>query len=216
MDGSSPRARGTSCSNRTRPPAQGLIPAGAGNMRCRSWMTGGAEAHPRGRGEHDLPPHRIIIDPGSSPRARGTCETGPPVLHARRLIPAGAGNISICTNSAGSIGAHPRGRGEHSTMSYPYWSGQWLIPAGAGNICRRRTQDSGRWAHPRGRGEHVVIRIRSSRLMGSSPRARGTSVMCLVVVVPSRLIPAGAGNMSAGERCRKCRSAHPRGRGEHP
>ena len=92
--GSSPLARGTQHQTiRTRRRAR-LIPARAGNTFLPDRRAFHHPAHPRSRGEHNLP-----IDPpgggnGSSPLARGT-----PLVHFglrghARLIPARAGNTS--------------------------------------------------------------------------------------------------------------------------
>ena len=111
-------------------------------------------AHPRGCGEHQFLLGFIESSLGSSPRVRGTFlgnESHTPLLG---LIPAGAGNIRERWFEAESIGAHPRGCGEHvlrctplrlNSGSSPRVRGTLqrgiqenlpigLIPAGAGNM----------------------------------------------------------------------------------
>ena len=51
--------------------------------------------------------------------------------------------------------------------------------------------------------------------MGSSPLARGTSTAFKNAIVPSRLIPARAGNILPLGSCPAAGPAHPRSRGEH-
>ena len=70
--GSSPLARGT-CSGRGKTTAMmRLIPARAGNMAVapeHGWVD---PAHPRSRGEHEMPLSSSSLAVGSSPLARGT------------------------------------------------------------------------------------------------------------------------------------------------
>ena len=152
---------------------------------------------------------------GSSPRARGT-----PLSHQifdflLRFIPAGAGNTNVCaTLFVSSHGSSPRARGthRHGKRILSAWR---FIPAGAGNTQSARGRPCGRPVHPRGRGEHVSKKNFRKPPYGSSPRARGTQRMTMAKAVPTRFIPAGAGNTSAPARCCARGSVHPRGRGEH-
>ena len=52
--------------------AQGLIPAGAGNMTLPQHSMSGIWAHPRGCGEHRVRYIPLLPLQGSSPRVRGT------------------------------------------------------------------------------------------------------------------------------------------------
>ena len=70
--GSSPRVRGTFTSLAPRIRKVGLIPAGAGNIRCDAASDDGGRAHPRGCGEHNCEAPACAPHPGSSPRVRGT------------------------------------------------------------------------------------------------------------------------------------------------
>ena len=92
---------------------------------------------------------------GSSPRARGTLVAQAVDLLAPGIIPACAGNTSICEVAVQSKGDHPRVRGEHmrikrnffkKTGSSPRARGtplslfsptsfKGIIPACAGNTC---------------------------------------------------------------------------------
>ena len=71
----------------------GLIPAGAGNIRVKTWTYHTTWAHPRGCGEHHRTSSPISGRPGSSPRVRGTCIGSQRSQYLHGLIPAGAGNI---------------------------------------------------------------------------------------------------------------------------
>ena len=110
---------------------------------------------------------------------------------------------------------HPRGRGEHSSISFEIQRGDgssprargtrtagadrrssWrFIPAGAGNTVLRATEPCRPPVHPRGRGEHGFSRSMLSRC--------------------GRFIPAGAGNTRCEAIWPAWATVHPRGRGEH-
>ena len=90
-----------------------------------------------------------------------------------------------------------------------------LIPARAGNMSASASGPSRRPAHPRSRGEHLGRSANAEGRIGSSPLARGTSVLHAEALVRTRLIPARAGNIVAYRPRRLESSAHPRSRGEH-
>ena len=139
----------------------GIIPALAGNT-CRSWRESGAAwDHPRACGEHWDWISQNIIDPGSSPRLRGT------LLHMRQL-----------------------------------WPKHGIIPALAGNTtipvrCLHGARD-----HPRACGEHHRGWVGSTRMLGSSPRLRGTHALDVSCRPPVGIIPALAGNTRCVTRSR--------------
>ena len=111
-------------------------------------------------------------------------------------------------------GSSPRARGTHRADSYCSPPGRF-IPAGAGNTTPQRQVSGWPPVHPRGRGEHISSFAAHKKLIGSSPRARGTHELARWESLPHRFIPAGAGNTSArAATARKC-AVHPRGRGEH-
>ena len=90
-----------------------------------------------------------------------------------------------------------------------------IIPADAGNT---QGADSGKHDyqdHPRGCGEHINQTGLGTKMMGSSPRMRGTLAYVGVVSDVLGIIPADAGN--TGEKTLTlCRPEdHPRGCGEH-
>ncbi len=187
------------------------------------------------RGEHAGCSSRTTWGIGSSPRARGTLHVGDQLARVVRVIPACAGNtLQWLTAPAPSTG-HPRVRGEHAPSSRacrnlagssPRARGTLprsaigagrlrVIPACAGNTGTRMRLLRGRSGHPRVRGEHLVKRIRGHFDRGSSPRARGTPLVALVVLGVLRVIPACAGNTDSNDAQRLARPGHPRVRGEH-
>ena len=73
-------------------PAEGIIPADAGNTPCVYLIFVIRKDHPRGCGEHT-----VFLDDkgqgwGSSPRMRGTRRARRPVSAMSGIIPADAGN----------------------------------------------------------------------------------------------------------------------------
>ena len=171
-----------------------LIPARAGNIGTDEWKKKVTAAHPRSRGEHTLPftVPRLLV--GSSPLTRGTPYLDVAEVACGGLIPARAGNILRAAAKLSRARAHPRSRGEHSTLGEllfaptgssplargtPTW--RWalcrlsgLIPARAGNTGLRSSAMKPIRAHPRSRGEHWNTIKRWRIWLGSSPLARGT------------------------------------------
>ena len=115
--GSSPRMRGTLLRVRAERQSTGIIPAYAGNTRCRTGFQAGCGDHPRVCGEHQLDALVGGIRTGSSPRMRGTplvvwgdsCDEG--------IIPAYAGNTPRAAWTPRSCRDHPRVCGEHVSCS---------------------------------------------------------------------------------------------------
>ena len=113
FSGSSPLARGTLWYPVRMAPGMGLIPARAGNTSGKAPSASTDRAHPRSRGEHCDSGCRCNSEQGSSPLARGTqifLKNPPPQLG---LIPARAGNTTLCWTGRVQKWAHPRSRGEH-------------------------------------------------------------------------------------------------------
>ena len=116
--------------------------------------------------------------------------------------------------SAWLIGSSPLARG---TLVVAKGTGfcRRLIPARAGNTPRRWNPAGCPAAHPRSRGEHLVEAHNTALDSGSSPLARGTLHAGSHRPPERRLIPARAGNTSAGDGEPVPVTAHPRSRGEH-
>ena len=170
-----------------------------------------------------------------SPLARGTRDDVAGERESAGLIPARAGNTCRCAMFSASFRAHPRSRGEHALRLFRLFCGGGssplargtrapdlsgakaigLIPARAGNtfFCSAAFFSDG--AHPRSRGEHTYTLDFLPALVGSSPLARGTRLVCGLSLLSSGLIPARAGNTMALPLRILIRWAHPRSRGEH-
>ena len=172
---------------------------------------------------------------GSSPLTRGKPILKGSEVQALRLIPAHAGKTCSGLPTRSHAWAHPRSRGENSTLGialiYPPGSSpltrgkrSWqrpgnasggLIPAHAGktaSTCTARRQ--GR-AHPRSRGENLLSGCLGRFRRGSSPLTRGKPPTCRACGQRVRLIPAHAGKTPHLSRMRTACAAHPRSRGEN-
>ncbi len=195
VGGSSPRVRGTVCTEARNPLAAGssprvrgteqafipaghgdrFIPAGAGNRCWAVPCSGGPPVHPRGCGEQMGVGRAKRGRSGSSPRVRGTGREG----HGQRI------------------------------------SGRF-IPAGAGNSSRSRGPLKRPAVHPRGCGEQSQGARAAAQADGSSPRVRGTAALSQRYGETVRFIPAGAGNSPCRWRLARHTPVHPRGCGEQP
>ena len=118
------------------------------------------------------------------------------------------------SSRASCAGSSPLARGTHPSVPR-LAAADRFIPAGAGNIAGGTSGQASRPVHPRWRGEHACSLLRLKNRVGSSPLARGTLPLWLLIASLSRFIPAGAGNTSARTATTPTRSVHPRWRGEH-
>ena len=92
VPGSSPRMRGTLHVEPDSVVLTGIIPAYAGNTALRKNGAPSAWDHPRVCGEHRCVQWVERLQKGSSPRMRGTRESGASDMYAPGIIPAYAGN----------------------------------------------------------------------------------------------------------------------------
>ena len=177
-DGSSPLTRGKHVPALADSGAGGLIPAHAGKTSPASRAWCGQGAHPRSRGENDVPPVPEVPHAGSSPLTRGKPAFCDPLAPPGGLIPAHAGKTRFGLAPWPHGRAHPRSRGENPRRpgfglvgegSSPLtrgkhragtrdWSTNGLIPAHAGKTAAFTACAVGRRAHPRSRGENSTRR----------------------------------------------------------
>ena len=214
LAGSSPRMRGTRIPRLQGLASRRIIPAHAGNSASSRRATGDQPDHPRACGELECDIWVEQAVTGSSPRMRGTRRTVRRQVGFDRIIPAHAGNSARSAVSRDRAPDHPRACGEllynrllrsNSDGSSPRMRGTRIaheifrrdpriIPAHAGNSLAKTSNPNPLTDHPRACGEldrkHVGRRLEA----GSSPRMRGTHPSDLADLVPSRIIPAHAGN----------------------
>nr|CUV12158.1 conserved protein of unknown function [Ralstonia solanacearum] len=213
--GSSPHARGTPRSIRRTHRRERFIPACAGNTSRFDWIAASQAVHPRMRGEHHQHYEYGLWNGGSSPHARGT-QTGPlPQPAWLRFIPACAGNTPSGRACRRPPAVHPRMRGEHRIISIELAKAGGSSPHARGTPACSLAHATTSTVHPRMRGEHVRIAFGCLDFRGSSPHARGTLGFYESTKIPSRFIPACAGNTTAGTSRTTSAPVHPRMRGEH-
>ena len=111
--GSSPHMRGTPPACPDQGARRRIIPAYAGNTRCRALLSARAWDHPRICGEHLKLGQRAKIGWGSSPHMRGTRSRSRTRRNEGGIIPAYAGNTLFESISADPSRDHPRICGEH-------------------------------------------------------------------------------------------------------
>ena len=220
LAGSSPHTRGAHAALDVEGLAARIIPAYAGSTVLTS--SGGASPrdHPRIRGEHVTMSRYLVAQGGSSPHTRGARRRNRRPDRGCRIIPAYAGSTGAPVGRAGSVGDHPRIRGEHvhdyllvvgCTGSSPHTRGAQryaqstysldrIIPAyagstwGVGGVVRARRD------HPRIRGEHVTQRGNFVLSSGSSPHTRGARPRPVGRRRRARIIPAYAGSTTTRTR----------------
>ena len=158
--------------------------------------------HPRGHGEHWCRSCLFASRYGSSPWARGTPGGGGWSHGRSRFIPVGTGNTIADVRADYETSVHPRGHGEH--MRGREWHGHLIgsspwargthqqsqggaqntrfIPVGTGNTILSLRFYSLLAVHPRGHGEHSGYTRQSYQHPGSSPWARGTLLLDIIVL----------------------------------
>ena len=119
-----------------------------------------------------------------------------------------------CPTSRNRYGSSPRMRGTLRRRSRAM-EGSRFIPAYAGNT----PAGDFRWipspVHPRVCGEHILAVMTFLKIIGSSPRMRGTQDGEIPRNHNPRFIPAYAGNTAHNAGVRSPLSVHPRVCGEH-
>ena len=126
--GSSPLTRGKRIRAWCRRTRAGLIPAHAGKTTRPSMQPRVSWAHPRSRGENGAPGRGCIHGQGSSPLTRGKPRRVNGVTERLGLIPAHAGKTRVQDVKHAAAGAHPRSRGENSSIVSTTTLGQGSSP----------------------------------------------------------------------------------------
>ena len=213
----------------------GIIPAHAG--LTSSWLSQfiSLRDHPRACGAHSSSATRLSCPQGSSPRMRGSLDYLRHLHAAHGIIPAHAGLTNLHDFLFSHFGDHPRACGAH------FKSGRWdgyfkgssprmrgslvadsgrfgfpgIIPAHAGLTT---THHRARWArrdHPRACGAHKKRPKMTKKMMGSSPRMRGSRADDDLRADDVGIIPAHAGLTECIQVYLTATRDHPRACGAH-
>ena len=129
--------------------------------------------HPRGCGEHVAALRGYAKEGGSSPRMRGAHMQSASSNTCVGIIPADAGSTGCRTVCWPPKPDHPRGCGEHETMTNEVLHLCGSSPRMRGAPAGFRPRLSGAQDHPRGCGEHGETDDLRLVCQGSSPRMRG-------------------------------------------
>ena len=111
--GSSPRVRGSPCTDPLSCLLSGIIPAGAGLTYHINSGQNLQRDHPRGCGAHFPFLRALRYFVGSSPRVRGSPQKKATKATGTRIIPAGAGLTCRVPSTSLPRWDHPRGCGAH-------------------------------------------------------------------------------------------------------
>ena len=228
--GSSPRVRGKPGPLGLLPVAGRIIPARAGQTRCRSGNILYPPDHPRACGANPQEQRNSRPKVGSSPRVRGKPGFELDSEVAVRIIPARAGQTRPWRNGRGRTPDHPRACGANTWMSMsacaPFGSSPRvrgkpgplgllpvagrIIPARAGQTRCRSGNILYPPDHPRACGANLASRRFHNGLSGSSPRVRGKLGRFRWSGFLRRIIPARAGQTWCGPRASGRWPDHPR------
>ena len=192
--GSSPRMRGSLRHNDEHARQSGIIPAHAGLTGPHTLASTLGRDHPRACGAHPMEFSNLQVGEGSSPRMRGSHERHRLMPHDAGIIPAHAGltrprdqpgrpprdHPRACgahrwkaTRADCSPGSSPRMRGSRRG-THRHESGWGIIPAHAGLTVQVHRSQSDSQDHPRACGAHFSLACTRHRMVGSSPRMRGS------------------------------------------
>ena len=191
--GSSPLTRGKPRTGSTRLMTRGLIPAHAGKTRPRGPGQRRAGAHPRSRGENLLLVLPSGAVQGSSPLTRGKPRRARNRVGQLGLIPAHAGKTQTRPESRRPIGAHPRSRGENTTVSRPSITSGGSSPLTRGKRGAQASDGTQTGLIPAHAGKTHDMQHDVDDDWGSSPLTRGKPTYRVVSLGPPGLIPAHAG-----------------------
>ena len=191
--GLSPLARGNHAGHRCLHGRIGPIPARAGEPRARRPATRCRRAYPRSRGGTERINQQNLMYQGLSPLARGNPHVMRRHIGQQGPIPARAGEPSLDSRISMRDRAYPRSRGGTATTEWltsispslsPLARGNrgpgarlllegGPIPARAGEPRASLRRTTGNRAYPRSRGGTTSPTIRTFRVRGLSPLARG-------------------------------------------
>ena len=190
-----------------------IIPAHAGQTRPRPRTPVSPTDHPRACGANGSMTCAFRSCSGSSPRMRGKPAEVEETATGVRIIPAHAGQTALRRHPCTREPDHPRACGANTGKDAEKHFKDGSSPRMRGKPERRRQRHAGRRIIPAHAGQtrasvHVVVfgadhprACGANRLLdegarasdGSSPRMRGKLLLCHLVGLRIRIIPAHAG-----------------------
>ena len=179
-------------------------------MRLARWAMRGLS--PRARG------NRVTVEgdgdlSGSIPACAGESACAPPRLRPSRVYPRVRGGIIVVApGDKNRPGLSPRARGNrHPARASCILYGS--IPACAGESAQAHSKALSRGVYPRVRGGISGYRLKRSRTVGLSPRARGNPVQEAYSDLAAGSIPACAGESAPRQGLVYSVRVYPRVRG---
>ena len=227
--------RGSRIVNAISGTRNGIIPAHAGLTTCDLVTAIYPGDHPRACGAHHQYFQHCLPQQGSSPRMRGSPAIQNAFGSGHGIIPAHAGLTRPRSWMIACLRDHPRACGAHFQHlpqsrhvigSSPRMRGSQLvkesahkydgiIPAHAGLTSNRHRPACWIWDHPRACGAHFSLACTRHRMVGSSPRMRGSPSRGCTREQFSGIIPAHAGLTVTATRLHASMRDHPRACGAH-
>ncbi len=192
--GRSPRERGSHHVRSNGRENRGSIPAGAGEPHSGNVSSMADRVDPRGSGGAIVVVVAVEMEPGRSPRERGSHRSRGGGGNGTGSIPAGAGEPASRGSARWWRWVDPRGSGGAARFVMTRWprngrsprergsqeagaiiaSPVGSIPAGAGEPAARRTIPQPPRVNPRGSGGATYTDATGAQTVGRSPRERGS------------------------------------------
>ena len=233
---SSPRSRGWSHGGLAVGAHVPVVPALAGVVPCAARTVTGDRGRPRARGGGPGSVRPDATAAGSSPRSRGWSPERPadrggvrvvpalagvvPRRRGRRLhprvVPALAGVVPRTRRARRRRRRRPRARGGWSFVHTLDPAKGDVVPALAGVVPLGPGRGPARRSRPRARGGGPGTNRALDQQTESSPRSLGWSRPRRTGRGPGWVVPALAGVVPRGRRCRASRPRRPRARGGGP
>ena len=234
LQGPSPRVRGSPPRPTGSRPGRGSIPACAGKPSRRRLRRRRSRVHPRVCGEARIARSTGGHVTGPSPRVRGSLTVARPAGLRPGSIPACAGKPGawarwrrpsrvhprVCGEAAaldaqrvGEPGPSPRVRGSLIQLRHRVQR-RGSIPACAGKPGTPKAWGRSPRVHPRVCGEATTKTLAASKVVGPSPRVRGSPEVARHRMLEHGSIPACAGKPASSSAPRRGSRVHPRVCGE--
>ena len=187
-----------------------IIPARAGQTSRAPTPKTRTTDHPRACGANFEKTRLRMINPGSSPRVRGKLVAVDQADDRVRIIPARAGQTNRVRTYNRHTADHPRACGANALAGDPHNWKDGSSPRVRGKRLPWRSGTGRISDHPRACGANGIECAHRTCRHGSSPRVRGKRYRMCSSNVPTRIIPARAGQTAAAAASPWAWPDHPR------